>query len=809
MADTVKNSSRNTENEEFSVSLTDIWAMFWDYIWWYVLALVVCIFVAGVHLYRTPNTYSRSAKVIVSQDGQDATMMNLMEFSGLASPRMGSSFFANNEVEAFSSHDLMEQVVSRLSLETSYTELQFLRDVEMYKNNPIEVKFSEEAPKNHFSFVVQKTSDSTFVLKKFNVLGESIKSTVNGVVGSPVETPVGEVTVIPTNYFENWSRDIRVSWSNIKSVAKRYNGALSVSVPETRATVIVLSMSDRFPSRAESILNSLIDVYNEQWIYDRNKAARNTSEFIEGRLVVVEKELSGIEVAIKDYKEQNRLTNLQAVSQIYLNESSEYASKSFEVNNQLAIAKFIKEYLDDPATIASLIPANSGIANTNVQSQIDEYNKLLLKRNYIANNSSDKNPLVADLNLSLESLRSAIQRSVDNLISTLELQVSKIESQENAILARIAASSGQELQLLSIQRQQKVKESLYMYLLQKREENEIAALVNVGNTRRIVSPTGPSAPVSPKRMMILLLAIIAGLGIPFAVIFLRKMLDTTVKSRADLSKLTAPFLAEIPQKKSKGKRSFTLWDKRKFDDHNRAILVRSGKRDMMNEAFRVLRTNLDLMLEKDSSSDVIMLTSMNPNSGKTFLSINIAASMAIKGDKTVILDLDMRKASLSSAIADRTEGIASYLSGRITNLSGVVVDVADNLSVIPVGSVPPNPTELLLSDRFVKLIEELKKEYRYVFLDCPPIDIVADSSIISQYADLVLFVVRAGLFDRRALLNVDDFYTSGKFKRMALILNGVDVGGGHYGYGKYGYGRYGYGRYGYGHYGNYGYGSEK
>ena len=800
MADTVKNNGKNAGNEEFSVSLTDIWSMFWDYIWWYVLALALCLFVAAVHLYRTPNAYSRSAKVIVSQEGQDATMMNLMEFSGLASPRMGSSFFANNEVEAFSSHDLMEQVVSRLSLETSYTELQLFRDVEMYKNNPVEVKFSEEAPKNHFSFVIQKTSDSTFILKKFNVLNESIKTTVSGVVGEPVETPVGQVTIIPTNYIEDWSRDIRVSWSNVKAVAKRYNGALS------RATVIVLSMSDRFPARAESILNSLIDVYNEQWIYDRNKAARNTSEFIEGRLVVVEKELSGIELAIKEYKEQNRLTNLQAVSQIYLNESSEYASKSFEANNQLEIAKFIREYLDDPATIASLIPANSGIANTNVQSQIDEYNKLLLKRNYIATNSSDKNPLVADLNLSLESLRTAIQRSVDNLISTLELQVSKIESQENAILARIAASSGQELQLLSIQRQQKVKESLYMYLLQKREENEIAALVNVGNTRRIVSPTGPGAPVSPKRMMILLLAFIAGLGIPFGVIFLRKMLDTTVKSRADLSNLSSPFLAEIPQKKSKGKRKFTLWDQRKFDDHNRAILVRSGKRDMMNEAFRVLRTNLDLMLEKDNKCDVIMLTSMNPNSGKTFLSINIAASMAIKGDKTIILDLDMRKSSLSTAIADRTEGVAAYLSGRITNLSDIIVNVSDNLSVIPVGSVPPNPTELLLSDRFTKLIEELKKEYRYIFLDCPPIDIVADSSIVSQYADLVLFVVRAGLFDRRALLNVDDYYTSGKFNRMAIILNGVDAGG-HYGYGKYGYGRYGYGRYG--HYGNYGYGNEK
>lgn len=792
MADSVKKSGRDTNSEDFSISISDIWRMIWDYIWWYVLAVVVCLCFAGVYLYRTPNTYLRTSKVIVSQDGQDASMMNLMEFSGMSSSRMGSSVFVNNEVEALSSPDLMEKVVSRLSLEVSYTELQFFRNVEMYRNVPVEVKMIGETPQNHFSFVISKKGEREFELKKFTVLGETFKNVVTGALGDTLSTPIGRLVIIPTNFINNWENDIQVSWSTSKSVAKRYSAALSISVPEVRSTVIVLAMQDRFPSRAESILNSLIDVYSEQWIFERNRAARNTSDFIDGRLAVVEKELSGIELAIKEYKEQNRLTDLQAVSQIYLDESSEYASKSFEVNNQLSIAKFIREYLDDPVNTTALIPANSGIANINVQSQIDEYNKLLLKRDNIVTNSSDKNPLVADLDLSLQALHSAIRRSVDNLIATLELRVSKLESQENAILTRIAASSGQELQLLSIQRQQKVKESLYMYLLQKREENEIAALVNVGNTRLIVTPSGSGAPVGPNRMMILLIAIVAGLGIPFVIIFLRKMLDTTVKSKSDLQSLNVPFLAEIPQKKVRGKRSLTIWDKRKFDDSNRTVLVRSGKRDIMNEAFRVLRTNLDLMLPKDSVSDVIMFTSINPNSGKTFLSLNIAASMAIKGSKTIIIDLDMRKAALSQSVAEVENGLASYLGGRTDDIHSIIVNSGENLSVIPVGTLPPNPTELLLSDRFGKLIESLRKEYRYIFLDCPPVDIVADSSIVSQFADLTLFVIRAGLFDRRALVSIDDLYTSDKLGKMAVVLNGVDAQSGNYGYGKYGYGHYGH-----------------
>ncbi|MCM1502330.1 MAG: polysaccharide biosynthesis tyrosine autokinase [Bacteroidales bacterium] len=783
----------NSNDDEPMFQLSDIWNMIWDYIWWYVLAVVITLACAAVYLYRTPNVYSRTAKVIVSEDSQDAAMRSLADFTGGIAG--GSNRLnVNNEVEAFASPDLMDQVVRRLGLETSYVEHQFLRDVELYKNTPIEMKLLEDNPKSSFSFDVSRGSDSTsFVLDNFLLAGEKIKGTVSGSVNDTLSTPVGTILITPTVYYSSWKNDIRVRWSNSKGVAKAYCSSMSVTVSDKRSSVIVLSMQGTFPSRMEGILGTLIDVYNEEWIFNKNRAATNTTEFINNRLVVVEQELGNIESGLKEYKENNRLTDIKAASQTYLDESSEYATRSFDVNNQLSLARFMKDYLNDPMHSQDLIPANSGLSSSNIEKQISDYNMLLLNRDKLLANSSVKNPVVADMNATLESIRLAVLRSVDNLIATLELQVSQIQRQEDLIMNRIASSSGQELQLLSIERQQKVKESLYIYLLQKREENEIASLVNVGNTRLIVSPSGSPAPVSPNRMFILLIAIVAGAGIPFGLIFLRKMLDTTVKNRSDLSRLSVPFLAEIPQLPKKGKRKLSLFDTRKFDDSNRTVIIDAGKRDMMNEAFRVLRTNLDMMLGKKGEPTVIMLTSFNSNSGKTFTSINLAASMAIKKDRTILIDLDLRKAALSKAMNGGKHGISSYLNEQTDDFRKFISSVTSNMDFLPVGVIPPNPAELLLSDRFRNMIEALKKEYKYIILDCPPVDVVADTAIIADAADMTVLVMRAGMMDKKFLHRVDELYTEGRYRRMVVLLNGVEAFHSKYGHYGYGYG-YGYGK---------------
>ena len=770
----------NLHEEEPLISLADIWGLIWGHKWWYVASLAFFLCVGVFYLYVTPKVYSRVAKVLIDESNQDATMRNL----GVASAgmmRLRSFNSVENEIETFASPDLMQVVVERLGLQTRYVQEQLFRDVELYRNCPFDARFAGENPHSPYSFKVTPAGEEGFVLSEFRLKDEKFKEEVPGSYGDTLQTPVGKVVLYPVETDVDFNHPVKVSWTTGMSAAKAFCRNMHIALSGKESSVLVFSINDTYPSRASSILSTLIDVYNEMWINNKNRAAINTTDFINERLVVIEKELGLVEDALKQYKSKNNLTDIKAVAQSYVTESSEYATKAFEVNNQLSIAQYIKEYLNNPANSLSLIPSNLGLTSASVEAQIKEYNDIVLQRDRLLSGGGENNPMVTDLNAALASIRTAILRSIDNLIATLQLQLSKIESQEKQILARMSSNSGQELQLLSIERQQQITQELYMFLLQKREENELAALINVGNTRVIMNPNGSSNPVSPNRMMIMFIMIVLGCGAPFGFFLVRKLLDTSIKHKSDLGNLSVPFLAEIPKMGKDG-----------FNRNECKVIVKPGSRDMMNEAFRVLRTNVDLMLGKNAGSRVIMFTSFNPGAGKTFSIMNVAASMALKKSKAIIVDLDLRKATLSQALGKEHTGVAAYLNGKIDDYRPYVDEIAPDLYHLPVGTLPPNPTELLLTDRFARMVDDLKQEYDYVFLDCPPIDIVADASLITEKADMTIFVLRSGRIDKASIPYIDELYRSGKYSHMAMILNGVEFEQKKYGYGRHGYG-YGYG----------------
>ena len=790
----VYNNPFNTLKEEEGLRLSELKELVTKNIWWYVGVTLCCLVVAVCYLYRTPTLYNRSAKVMIDDSNQDAAMRNL----GMASAnmmRMRSFNSVENELEAFASPDLMQKVVERLGLQTRYVEKQFLRDVELYHNSPVEMRLAGMNPPGGFSFLVSPGKDGQVVLSDFRIRKDRIKEAVTGNFGDTLTTPVGAVVIYPKSNIEDFKHDIRVTWSSAGSAAKLYASKVNLSLSGKQTSVVVISMNDQYPSRADAVISTLIDVYNEEWISNKNRAAINTAEFINERLLVIQSDLDAVEKTLKEYKESNNLTDINAVAQNYLNQSSLYASKAFEVSNQISVATYIKDYLNDPANADSLIPSNLGLSNADVGTQISEYNELVLQRDKLLAGDTTQNPFLTNLSASMASIRTAILTSIDNMIATLGLQLERIESQEQQIMARISSSSEQELQLLSIEREQQMLQNLYVFLLQKREDNELAALVNVGNTRLIVNPTGPRNPVAPNTQMILLAAFVLGLGLPFSFFFLRSVLDTSIKNKADLGPLSVPFLAELPMyERPEDRFKKFKWLRRKVmgqQDMNR-IIVEHGSRDMMNEAFRVLRTNVDLMIGKKKGSQVLMFTSFNPAAGKTFSVMNLASSMALKGAKVIMIDLDLRKASLSKALDMVHTGVAAYLNGKVDDYRPHVDELAPNFHLLPIGTLPPNPTELLLSDRFKEMIEQMRSEYDYIFLDCPPIDIVADSSIVTEIADMTVFVMRAGQMDKKVLPNIEDLYASDKYKHMTLILNGVDIKYKKYGYGKSSYG-YGYG----------------
>lgn len=783
------------KKDEDSLNLADIWNIgmdvIWDHKWWYVASAAICLCFGLAYLYRTPDTYLRSAKVIIDESGQDAALRSIGTLAvGAAGLQTGTS--VANEIQALSSPDLMQSVVERLHLETSYIRKRFLKDEELYTTTPMEMRLAGDNPQSYFSFEAEALEDGRLVLSDFVIgpNGEEIQSSIECTYRDTVTTPAGKIILYPTAWLEDYSSPVRISWHSSRSVARSLVRNLSVNRSGKESTVVQLSFKDNFPSRASNILSALIDIYNEEWVRTQNEAARNTSAFINERLVIIEKELGGIENDLKQYKQVNRLTNMDAISKAYIDETSEYAAKDFEVSNQLSVAQYIKDYLNNPVNENALIPANLGLTTGNVETQIAEYNGLILQRDRLSAGSGKNNPLIADLNNSIASLRSAILRSVDNSIATLELQAQKIQAQEKQIMARIAMNSGQELQLLSIQRQQMVKESLYIFLLQKREENELASLVNVGNTRLIERPEGPASPIAPNKMMVLAFALLAGLGIPFAIILIKRISDNTVKSKSDLGTIPIPFLGEIPLSARRNHLGY-IRKAARFDNKNCKIIVRAGKRDMMNEAFRVLRTNFDIIVEKKpDTAFVSMLTSFHPDAGKTFIIQNLAACIALKNVRVLIIDLDLRKATVSKALGAADTGIATYLNGKAEDLNSLILKISPGLHLLPVGNIPPNPTELLLSERFEEMMKKLMSNYDYIFTDCPPIDIVADAAIVTKFVDMTIFTVRAGMLDKRMIPVLNDIYESGRFTRMAVVLNGVDMES--RGYGSYGY-RYGYG----------------
>ena len=468
MADNNQNNlSFNNENES-EFQLSDIIELVWAHKWWYVLSVVFCLSVAVFLLYRTQKTYERSIKVLVDESNQDATMRNLGVTSASMMKLRGMNSVVN-EIEAFNSPDLMQVIVERLGLETKYYEKQPLRSVELYQNNPIEMKLSGNNPMNvGFSLRVSNLGDGKILLSEFRIKKDKFDDKIEAVLGEVVDTPAGSLTFYATDHIDDFKYDIRISWRNSMSMAKAYCKDLSISMIGKESTVLQMSHKDHFPQRSASILNSLVDVYNESWVSNKNKASVNTSEFINERLVIIEKELATVEEALKEYKSSNNLTDIKASAQVYINESSQYSAMAFEINNKLTIAKYIKEYLNDPNNSRSLIPSNLGLDNNSVDSQINEYNNLVLKRDHLAASSSESNPIVADFNSLIASMRVAILSSIENVITTLQLQQDKIDAQEKQILSRISSSSGQELRLLSIERQQQITQELYMFLLQKR-----------------------------------------------------------------------------------------------------------------------------------------------------------------------------------------------------------------------------------------------------------------------------------------------------------------------------------------------------
>lgn len=585
--------------------------------------------------------------------------------------------------------------------------------------------------------------------------------------------------------------------------AENLRSRLKAKIENDKSTIINLTYSDHSTKVAERVLNMAVQVYNEQWVADKKLITSNASRFIQDRLTLLEKELGNVDDSISSFKIRNGITSLNQVSDIYLQQQSQSDAEILRLTNQKAMAEYILDILHNKSEGRQLLPTNSGINNVVAETQINLYNTMLMQLKNNLHGTSAQNPLIRQQEEELEDVRKNIFTTITNQINTIDIQLESLQGFNGEVSSKLSSNPEQAKHLVSVEREQKVKESLYLYLLQKKEENEINQTYTSLNTQLIDPPHGSDQPSSPNSRMVILVALLIAIIMPVTILFVAASMNTTVRNRYDIEHhSTLPLIGEVPFFKFGTKewwhrlRVLLLGRHARIPLYN-PIVIRPDSQDLINEAFRVIRTNLEFMSGKENDGNVFLVTSGNQGSGKTFVSVNLAVALAIKGHKVLLIDGDMRRASASQAFNVRTEGLADYLGERYDSLQELIVPSStySNLHILPVGTIPPNPTELLSSERLAQLMAEVRREYEFVLIDCPPTNTLADVDIIERQADRTLFIVRAGLFVRKRIPDLEAEVVSGRFKHLSVILNAIKPSN-RYGYG-YGY-DYGYG-YGYGY----------
>ena len=765
---------------EQGVNLADVFLYLASKWKWFLLSVAVLGGLSWYHWAKSPLVYYRSATVIIKDPSSKTSTAGLDRFDNFI-----NKVNVANEILQFRSKRLMREVVTRLHADVSYTVQDGLRRTELYTSSPVAVRFPDASPEQPLGLTVTAKDKGHVQLNGFQGFGPSAEGRSLTVrLGDTVSVSPGlHVVVTATNdYGTGWQgRPVEVRKSPLDAVADRYRNSIGIQQEEEESSILTLSVKDNSAARAEDVLNMLITVYNEEAIKDKNQVAVNTADFINERLIIISRELGGVETELEDFKRTNLVVDLGATTGYTMGDAQKYGTEALELETQLRLAGYIKEYLTDPSKETGLIPSNTGISDMNIENQISLYNAAKLKRDRLLGESSENNPVVLELNNSLRSMKQSIIRAVDNLIVSLDVKRQDATARERRAQGRVLSIPRKEREMLSIERQQKIKESLYLYLLNKREENALSQAMADNNARVIDSADGPSGPVAPNRNRMLALGVLSGLFLPGVVFLCILFMDTRVRSRKEIEgALTVPFLGTIP-----------------YDRKRKGADLTEGEADggsAVSEAFRVLRTNMSFMSRKGAPQQVVTFTSFNEGAGKTFVARNLALSLTYAKKRVVLLDLDIRKGTLSRHFGAGHVGVTNYLADPSLTVDDVIQHL-EAFDIVPAGAVAPNPAELLMDERLDSLVSELRSRYDYVVADNVPVGLIADASIANRIADLTLFVVRAGRLDRRQLPDIERLYADHKLRNMAVVLNGVDHHGNGYGYG---YGRYGYG-YGYGY----------
>ena len=794
---------RTNQSNEEQINIQQIIFRYLIHWPWFVVSVIICMIGAWVYLFTTTPIYNISATVLIKDDekGGGASMGSELEKMGLDG-FMSSSKNVDNEIEVLRSKSLAREVVNQLSLYVTYRDGDAFPEKELYRNSPVLVSLTpQEAEKLPKTMEVGMTLLPTGGMNVQIMVGD--KEYNKQFDKLPAVFPTDEGTVA---FFENKDtlaivqseekaeeRHITAFINRPMAVAKGYTNALSIAPTSKTTSVVIVSLKNSNRRRGVDFINQLLMMYNINANNDKNEVAQKTAEFINERIGIISKELGSTEQDLENFKRSAGITDLTSEAQIALTGNAEYEKKRVENQTQINLVMDLYRYMK--GNEYEVLPSNVGLQDAALAGAIDRYNEMLVERKRLLRTSTENNPTIVNLDTSIRAMQSNVQATLDATLKGLQITKDDLVREANRYLRRISDAPTQERQFVSIARQQEIKAGLYLMLLQKREENAITLAATANNAKIIDEALADDNPVSPKRMIIYLAALIAGIGLPVGIIYSIGLTKLKIEGRFDVEKLTSvPIVGDIPL----------------TDEKQGAIAVFENQNNLMSETFRNIRTNLQFMLENDKK--VILVTSTVSGEGKSFISGNLAISLSLLGKKVVIVGLDIRKPGLNKVfnLPRKEVGITQYLANPEKNLMDLVQlsDVSKNLYILPGGTVPPNPTELLARDGLDKAIETLKKNFDYVILDTAPVGMVTDTLLIGRVADLSVYVCRADYTHKNEYTLINELAEKDKLPSLCTVINGLDLKkrkyGYYYGYGKYGK-YYGYGkRYGYG----YGYGEQ-
>jgi len=736
---------------------------------WFVISVFICVVVAFVYLRMTLPSYSVQTTILLRDDKASNPLSQLALLDGFGGT--GASKEVEDEIQILTTRTITSNVIRALGVETEYfVRNRFRPDVEIFPTSlsPIQLTvppFFNDTLRTTLRFDVRRTK------KGYNITLNSSRNRQSFFAESlpaAFNTPYGEMRFDEISPIKPGARFQIVTYPN-RVLTARLSASIRVTPVNRRSNAISISTVSQTPVKAIAVLNKLVDLYHLEAINERNLVGRNTADFAEAQIKSLEQDLLAIEVEIERYKRTHNLTNISSEAELFLRSMNESDRRLSEIQTQINLVAYIDEYLRNEENQNSLIPANLGLEDASLRLLIQEYNTALLERMRLLRSTNEQNPVISQLDNTLATLRSSIIASINSISSGLNITLNDLRQRESQFTARIQNIPTQEREFIELRRRQEATQALYVSLLLRKKENELRLATTTSSTKVLDAAHASLSPVAPKRKIILLVALMFGFAMPLVIIYLLDLLNNKIQDKAEFLRLVrTPFIGSIGQNKATD-----------------PIVVKGNRTSPIIEMFRQLRTNVQFMIA-GKKNPVILVTSSISGEGKSFISTNLALSLALMKQKVVIIGLDIRNPMLGEyfEIPKDENGMTAFLVNPDIKLQDIIREspLSKNLSVIQAGHIPPNPTELLMSPRLDEIIAELKEMFDYIVIDSAPLGVVSDTYQINRIADTVIYVARQNYTPKDWTTFINEIYSDKKLNNMSVLLNGTDCINTYYGY---------------------------